>query len=220
MRTFAQCVHAFRWQVLRHYNVTAFYVSTVQDEDTASVGKLQELFPGVPVHLDIVSEQPLLPEPEEPVRFEPFARSVPLQAVLRQLWQLERGWALRKEKGGESAIIIRARPDAFFHGYKPEPMHRWLARTPYWGRFGGVNDRFAVLGEDAAAHYFETFKKIPALQAAGCPLHPESLVRASLEDGGCDVSDLLRAEFSTLRKDGEVRSPEISPTDFVNASLG
>ena len=219
MRSFARCVHTLRWQVLRHYEVDAFFISTVQDEDTDSHKLLAELFPDVPIYTDIVDAQPELPEPKETVRFEPYARSVPIQAVLRQLWQLERGWALRQERSGRSEVVIRVRPDLFFHSFtKPYPGLN-DACTPYWGRFGGVNDRFAVLGDNAARHYFQTITKVPALLASGCPLHPESLVKASLEDGGCIVADTLQTEFSTLRNNGEVRQPEISPFDFCHAAL-
>lgn len=220
MRTFTRCLHSQRWHVYRHYDVAAFYVSTVQDEDTdPGISLLRSLYPNTPVHVDIVTEQPTLPEPVETVRFEPYARSVPVQAVLRQLWQLERGWALRQEAGGSAEIAIRIRPDLFFHSFNDVYPCDDMAWTPYWGRFGGINDRFAVLGDTAAPHYFNTFPRIPYLLEGGCPLHPESLVKASLEHGVATIVDTLQAEFSTLRKDGEVRAPEISPIDFIHCSL-
>lgn len=222
MRTFATCVHTIKWHVLRHYSDPAFYVSTVRDEDAESYKILHELFPGAPVRVDIVDEQPQLEEPPEPVRFEPYARSVPLQAVLRQLWQLERGWQLYERNCRETEDqIIRVRPDLFFHSFKhPGTVAGVEAITPAWGRFGGVNDRFAVLGVFAARHYFTTFGKLARLQSKGCPLHPESLVMASLEDGQCNHEDILAAEFTTYRKDGSHRPPEFSPVDFLHAALG
>lgn len=219
MRTFAQCIHSQRWQVLRHYDVAAFYISTVKDEDTDSWKILNELFPGVPVYLDIVDEQPTLPEPPEPVRFEPYARSVPAQAVLRQLWQLQRGWDLRNRSGGSAPVVIRLRPDLFFHSFRKPEIDLESVATPYWGRFGGVNDRFAVMGCEAAHDYFSTFSRIGRLLDVGCPLHPESLVKASLEMFKQTIKDTMQTEFSTLRKNGEVRGPEVSPFDFCHCSL-
>lgn len=222
MRSFKTgCAHTFRWQVMRHFKDPAFYVSTVKDEDAEDYKMLHDLFPGAPVHVDIVDSQPDIPEPAEPVRFEPYARSVPLQAVLRQLWQLERGWLLwERNKRASESVVIRTRPDLFFHSFKhPGAMSPNEVSTPYWGRFGGVNDRFAVMGETAARHYFTTYGKLTKLQRAGCPLHPESLVLASLEDGGCDHYANLATEFTTLRKDGTSREPELGPVDLAHISL-
>lgn len=222
MRTFRVCAHTLKWQVMRHYKDPAFYVSTVEDEDADSVDLLHDLFPGAPVHVDLVEKQPELEEPAEPVRFEPYARSVPLQAVLRQLWQLERGWMLweRNQRQSES-VVLRIRPDIFFHSFKhPGTVAGTEVIVPWWGAFGGVNDRCAVLGLFAARHYFTTYSKITKLQRWGCPLHPESLVMASLEYGGCGIERTLKTEFTTYRKDGQHRPPEITPIDMAHASLG
>jgi hypothetical protein len=220
MRTFATCVHTLRWHVFRHYPGADFFISTVKDADVESWKELRKLYPEAKITLDIVDKQPELPEPHEPVRFEPYERSVSVQAVLKQLWQLERGWNLMEQSGVIYDTILRVRPDSFFHSFMP-PCHtqpQW-AHVPWWGRFGGVNDRFAVLGRDAAPAYFKTHNKIADHMAAGCPLHPESLVAASLSLGGFVTDDTLRAEFSTL-KHGENRPPEISPIDFCHAALG
>lgn len=221
MRTFKVCVHTLRWQVLRHYTDPAFYVSTVDDEDAGSVEEIRKLWPAAPLHVETV-EQPVLPEPPESVRFEPYARSVPVQAVLRQLWQLQRGFRLWQEHGRGETDLLRVRPDLFFHSFRRP--HYNGAHTPWWGRFGGANDRFAVFhgglnGTTAAAQaYFETYDHIGEHMAAGCPLHPESLIGASLARQAW--SERLRAEFTTLRKNGDNRAPEISPIDLAHAALG
>lgn len=224
MRTFATCVHTLRWQVLRHFPKPAFYVSTVKDAQAGSVEIIRELWPEAPLHVDVVEAQPTLPEPKEPVRFEPYERSVSVQAVLRQLWQLERGGKLWREKGRDEPVVLRVRPDLFFHSFAlPVAKVEWIeafdAFTPWWGRFGGINDRFAVLGRHAAEDYFGTYGKLERLMAAGCPLHPESLVAGSLWEGNATRRDTLRAEFSTLRMSGEAREPEISPIDLAHAGL-
>lgn len=220
MRTFKDCVHSQRWHVLRHFDCT-FYVSTVRDEQAESYKLLHELFPECPVHVETVNEQPTVPEPVEPVRFEPYARSVSVQAVLRQLWQLERGWHLRQNALGDAPTVIRIRPDIFFHSCKQFlPFYQGsyydaLCLTPYWGRFGGCNDRFAIMGKDAAPHYFQTFSRIPMLMEAGCPLHPESLVKASVEFGGGMMQTDMLTEFTTMRLDGDHRAPEVSVFDLA-----
>lgn len=232
MRTFRVCLPNLHWFVFRHFPGAAFFVSTVQDEDAESAELLRDKYPGQVVEIETVPEQPLLPMPPgvplevgwqrgQPFTHEPFAISVPPQAVLRQLWQLERVWRLfRTWRGnGDVDVVIRCRPDLWFHGAKyPKYPKLHDAFTPWWGRFGGVNDRFAVLGRYAAVQYFTTSSKVPALIERGCPLHPESLVAASLEHGGASISDRLKVEFSTIRKDG-ARPPEISGIDIAHAGL-
>lgn len=248
MRTFAQCLPTQYWQVLRRYAPQIdFYVSTIRDEDAESWRLLEKLFPSSKVFVEVVPEQPQIPlpkglPPESSWRegacftWEPFAISVPPQAVLRQLWQLNETWKLYKRSGEFGhTTILRMRPDTWMQGYVP--VHAFTesyrtdlaesvrfvmpktAATPWWGKFGGINDRMAVLGEKAAEAYFTTFERVPDLIASGCPLHPESLVCASLTAAGCPPSHKLKAEFSTLRKNGECRSPEISPIDFVHACM-
>lgn len=220
MRTFATCAYTQRWHVYRHFPDADFYVSTVEDKDAASVDVLRKLYPHAKIKTEVVGSQPNLPEPTENVRFEPYPRSVPMQAVLRQLWQLEKAWRLVKEPE-EYDCFLRVRPDSFFHSFVNPvgTMFRQWAFTPWWGRFGGVNDRFAVLGRDAAKAYFTTYGQIPQLIEAGCPIHPESLVAGSLSLAGCVVNDTLRAEFSTLKHEG-ARPPEIIGMDIAHMRAG
>lgn len=221
-RTFATCIHTFKWHVARHYGDLAFYVSTIKDEDSAGMeATLRKLFPGAPVNTETIEAQPDLPEPHEPVRFEPYARSVPLQAVLRQLWQLEHGWKVYQRMGRENEdTFIRVRPDLFFHSFEPPPVEIDADKcySARWGRFGGLNDRFAVMGEQAAWAYFSAYSFIPKALEAGCPLHPESLVKAALTLRACQSVDTLDVWFSTWRKDGQHRPPEVLPCDLVRSA--
>jgi hypothetical protein len=160
---------------------------------------------------------------------------------------LREAWRLYQEAGDPADLIIRIRPDLWFHSFQfPHPFRVFqhdpkkviyemtvdestaakfqcqleerseTACTPWWGRFGGINDRFALLGSKAAEHYFTTYDKIPRLIQEGAALHPESLVAASLRDGGISICDDMKAEFSTLRKSGEMRHPEITMIDLAH----
>jgi hypothetical protein len=143
--------------------------------------------------------------------------------VLRQLWQLNEAWKLYRRSGPtDHELIIRTRPDLWFSGFVAEDLERMTADalTPWWGRFGGINDRFAIMVPYAAEAYFTTFARLPMLADKGVPLHPETLVRVSMEAAGCQVNDRLRVEFSTVRENGEVRAPEIGPIDLAHAALG
>lgn len=138
--------------------------------------------------------------------------------------------------------IIRLRADIWFHSFE-DPQERCLTRycaetgkvdghvqmqvavsefqcfTPPWGEFGGINDRFAIMGPAAARYYFTVFDRIPELLSSGCPFHPESLVAASLELGNVSLHRTLKTFFSTERLDGTRRWPEITPMDMLHASL-
>lgn len=222
MRTFAACLPTLKWQVLRHYGTPEFFVSTVRDERAETWRELERHFPGCVVHVSIEDSQPDIdvPAPWRTCAWAPYAISVPQQAVLKQLWQLSRAWKLYKRmRLREHATVIRTRPDLWFSGFAPCVPANNHAFTPWWGRFGGINDRFAVLGQDAARAYFTTFDALPELAAEGAPLHPETLVCHNLKRAGCCVNDTLRAEFSTIRENGECRAPEISGIDIAHAAL-
>lgn len=240
MRSFERCLPTIHWHVLRHFPDAAFFVATVNDADAKKAELLRARYPSAQIEIDAVSQQPELPLPVGPTAsdwtvgrmygHEPYQISVHPQAVLRQLWQLNRGWELYVSRRKQEAdVVIRLRPDLWFrsceHSMQRAPAHRAfldlknVAITPWWGRFGGVNDRFGIMGSKAAEAYFATYASIPALLAAGCPLHPESLIKASVEAAGCVVDDTLRAEFATLRSNGELRAEEISSVDLGHAAL-
>jgi hypothetical protein len=119
--------------------------------------------------------------------------------------------------------IIRLRPDLWFHSFESERATTvWddEVLTPWWGRFGGLNDRFAIMGPKAARAYFDVYAKIPELLGSyRAPFHPETLLAARLEIAQVHVTQTLRAEFSTLRANGQARPPEISSIDLAHAAL-
>ncbi len=256
MRTFEKCLPNLHWNVFNAYPDASFYVSTVLDGDSWSAELLRKKYPKARIEIEVKPEQPKFELPPgcppesswkqgRPFMHEGYAISVPPQAVIGQLWQMENVWRLY-ERGGEKAdTIIRCRPDLWFMGMEfpkkvigysdpagitddpralrgpitIEDKHpQWKdAWTPGFGHFSGCNDRFAIMHAGAAKHYFETFSNMQRLIQEGCPLHPESLVRASLEWNGCRVIDTLKSIFGTLRKDGQFRPPEI---DYETALFG
>ncbi len=245
MRTFAECLPNIRWMLLRHFPDADFFVSTIEDEDASSFKLLSNHPELVPAHV-IHARQPEFVLPKQcpakwqgtnrPFMHEPYAISVSPQAVIGQLWQLQNVWELYSANPvfATHDIVIRLRPDLWFHefelpieiarssklapGLKPAFFPNMIF-SPWWGRFGGVNDRLGIMGREAALHYFTTFSKISRLVAAGCPLHPESLVRASLEEGDAMFCQ-LDAVFSTRRKAGEMRPPEILASDIATRAGG
>lgn len=250
MRTFARTLGTIRHHVLRHFPGADFFISTIRDADIGSIDQLRALYPAARIEVDIVAAQPELPIPVPPYAedwtlgrmygHEPYGISVHPQAILRQLWQLNRCWehytrCLGTAPGTVPCVhdmIIRLRPDSWFRSFNPHlalgplpfALPPRLALTPWWGRFGGINDRFALLGPVAAEAYFTTYARLSELLAAGCPLHPESLIKASLEAAGCKVDDTLLVEFSKLygpespKLNGTFRDPEITMIDMAHLS--
>lgn len=266
MRTFARCLPTQHWHVFRKFPNPAFFVSTVKDRDSDSAELLRKYYPNAQIEIEVVDAQPEIPLPVQPLdptwtvgrmySHEPYGISVHPQAVLRQLWQLDRCWTLFVERsaavmtvGGDGKTvdiesdfdtIIRIRPDLWFrnfvmpnciitlpdgtYGFALDKRNPFVshASTPYWGRFGGINDRLAILGVKAAQAYFTTFSQMKALISDGCPLHPESLIKASLQKSGCTVNDTLICEFSKLygpenaKLNGTFRDPEITMQDLAN----
>lgn len=237
MRTFARVLKTQYWHVYRRFLPEAeFFISTVKDRDfEPSVAALRALLPQAKIHVDVVDSQPELPIPVPPhapdwsvgrmYDHEPYAISVHPQAILRQLWQLNRAWEhYSAAKSERYEFIVRIRPDLWFrHWVCPAFKHPRAAYTPWWGRFGGINDRFAVLTCEAAAEaYFTTYAQIETLCKEGCPLHPESLIRASLEKASVAILDTVDANFAKLYGDdnpkltGTFRDPEMTNFDLAH----
>lgn len=235
MRSFEKCLPNLRWSVFRHFPDAKFYCVTSDDDDAHKT--LQVPSPALCRKV----KQPELYAPlgcrkewhgpNTPYMHEPYNISVPPQAVLGQLWMLREGWRLYQEANDPAEIVIRCRPDLWFQEFElPRPLKAQdssrnpfrdvndVAFTPFWGRFGGCNDRFAILGASAAQEYFTTYDKIPMLIKAGCALHPESLIKASLTHGLIHIEDYLWAIFGTLRTSGEMRHPEIIAADLAHFS--
>lgn len=243
MRSFERCLPTLHWFVFRHFPGADFFVSTEPDADAPKAELLRQKYPGARVEID------LTPQPRIDTStfagasdHAPYAISVSQEAVLGQLWRLQRCWDFFETATRQDArtydLFIRCRPDLWMESFTLPKLTQdlfiinsdWqhlrteqsfggtgeIARTPWWGRFGGVNDRFAIFCRAPAYHYFTTWSKIHALLAAGCPLHPESLIKASIEEGGCTIDDTLDVSFSTLRANGERRFPEITAQDIAH----
>lgn len=214
--------HVFENQylhVLRKLTNPEFFVSVAEHEQAPDMSRLLERFPADKVHIEVV-KQPQIPEPlpDKPY-LAMYPPSASPQAILRQLWHLNRafGFMLNMTQHQPYDVVVRIRPDLAFYRcdlplIRPGPTG---CITPWWARWGGVNDRFALLGWTAASHYFGTFENWEKLMRLGWPLHPETLIAASLELGGISPSHTLATEFATVRIDGTVIPPSVTETDKV-----
>ena len=244
LRTFAKCYASQRWHVFRHFPDIHFFI-TVQDNPALQfVDTLRRDYGEDKVHIDARTDPTLEVTPAMAIAYDhaPYANAAPAGQLLMQHWYQNEVWKFFEAWQPSSGAlifdtIIRLRPDQFFHSFDPPPPmppgillsdfgdhefadRRKVAFTPWWGRFGGVNDRFAILGCEAARAYFTLYDRIPELLSEyHCPFHPESLVKAALEVANCTIHETLRTEFTTLRANGQHRPPEIMPWDLAHAAL-
>lgn len=228
MRTFAQCYPNQKYTVFRKLEDPHFFVSCEDNEQADSAELLKKDYKHV--HIERVKPPELQCPDMAYTLHAPYAITPtkipgvpPLLGIMRQLWHLSRAWKFAaevtdgwKEFDQSDDAIMRLRPDLHFHRFDTVMLDSvYQALTPWWGTYGGVNDRCALLGFKAAAAYFETYDKLPTLLEQGCSFHPESLVAAALDHGGCDVSQTLDAEFGFKRMNGEFEPMQVSAGEIA-----
>lgn len=206
------------WQVYRHLPDPHFFISVANDKQADAVELFRKRYGDDRVFIEKV-EQPTLPEPEGAMgRLQmatPYDVSAPAQSILRQLWAYKRVWEFAREQTGLVGfeLFVRIRPDLFMRNFSP-PAH-WPATneafTCFWGHYGGVNDRLAVMGATAARAWFGALDALPALLERGCPLHPESIQLGALDAAGCRNYPILTALFFGIRANGDTVPPDFHP---------
>lgn len=214
-RSFDRCLPNHAWFLHRNFPDAHYFFSTYRDGSEHQAELLREKYPGR-VEIEIVDKQPVFEfdKPWTPGSFyshEPYAISVSPQAVMGQLWQMQKAFELCVGRAFDCAIRIR--PDIWFHSLEiPMVVNPKDCYLPWWGRFGGCNDRFAIMGNKAAPYYFTAF-----FGDKRCPVHPESMVKNAVSH--CNTHETLKAEFSTMRPNGNLRPPEISLIDLAHVAL-
>lgn len=143
------------------------------------------------------------------------------QTILRSFWSQERAY---KMAGGGFDCYVRLRPDVFFTNLDfcglPEANE---CGVPWWAGWGGVNDRFAIMGSMAAQKYFSVYSCLPELLKE-CALHPECLLGRQLVRNGIKIV-LMNVEFYALRppdENGKLAQvpPNYSTVDIFNLVMG
>lgn len=219
MRTFEECYPTQRWQIFRHYEPDIhFFVSCCDDAQADSSEYLRRHYKNN-VHIERVIDPGDLQEiPDSLGLHAPYANAAGHRKLLLQHWGNKRVYEFFLEEAPAEPweTIIRIRPDQWIHRFeKPITPMPNECHCAWWGKFGGVNDRLAVMGPAAALWYFSTFDFINGLLNVGCPFHPETLVRESMRLGNVTVNNTLLSEFSTIRMGGQRRWPEITFSDIV-----
>ncbi len=247
LRSFAQCYPTQRWQVYRHYPDCHFFIVVQNNDQVNSIQALRRDYGEDHVHAQFITDPTGLPQiAEEYGRHAPYANAAPHNRLMMQHHYQLLVWQYFQEVRGDKQFdtIIRMRPDNWMQGFTKQDAYAGIwdgweglmyeetakARraeenavySPHWGKFGGMNDRLAIMTNKAAPIYFSLYNHIEALLKDGCPFHPESLLLAHLEKNNVKVRHTLNAMFGTLRLPRpdpknpnqmiqEMRFPEILP---------
>lgn len=217
MRTFKKCYPNMKWMVFRHYPEIHFFVSVFEDEDSKLANLLQADYDNVNIE---THHEPgnLIESSAYYSDHAPYAPSVTPRQIMMQLYANKKVLDFIGDRLFNYKTVIRLRADLWFHRFVPPsyPPGDNTCYCPWWGQFGGVNDRFAVMGPRAASYYFRVYEYVNHLIGIGCPLHTESLLAATLAHGRVNVFNNLATEFSRTRSNGDFKLPEISLVDIAN----
>lgn len=213
-RTFKECWKTQDWCLFRKLPDPTFFVSVADDKDADDLKVIGEKYP---LHFEKV-QQPEIDEPPAILKLDEhsgWGRSASVQNILRQFWALQQGYSFYRKAVNEGFsipnILVRCRPDLWMQDIKvPFPLPGECF-TPWWGTYGGVNDRLAIMATNCGDHYFDVFPHRKQLWDAGCPLHPETMLRAHLELHNVKLRHLA-AEFKICRQpDAEHSIPWLVP---------
>lgn len=231
-RTFRHCFPTQNWNIYRKLHQPHFFVSVTDDEQAKDMEVLREHYEHV--WIERVTQPDL--DAETTARYlkasahAAWGISVPVIAIWRQLWHLNRVWefaAVEHYKELKFTAFIRIRPDLHIHNFTiPETLPDARVFVPWWGSWGGIPDRLAFIADQRHAYqYFTTFLYLDKMLEAGCPFHPETMLGYNLARQGVPVSQTLDAEFTTIRMPGDKRphdAPSYSNRDvfrYINERL-
>jgi hypothetical protein len=222
LRAFKKCYLTQKWQIFKHYEPDIhFFASICNDSQTADIQTLSRDYENV--HWQALDDPTDLPNiPTQQGAHAPYANAASHYKLMLQHWGNKKVWDFFASSAATESfdVIIRIRPDLWIHRFKMP----WDARfhipvntvtAPWWGKFGGINDRLAIMGSSVAEPYFNLYDFIPEYLSEGCPFHPETLLSVHLQSHGITVESNLMTEFSTERMDGSRRWAEIQMSDVA-----
>ncbi len=219
LRTFKKCYPTQRWQIFRHYEPDIHFFASISGSDDASLIESILLEDYKSVYVESYDDPIDLPDiPIQKGAFAPYANTTSHPRLMLQHWGNKKVWDFFASSAATESfdVIIRIRPDLWIHRFRPpRNFDEWTCVAPWWGKFGGINDRLAILGNDAANRYFNLYDSIPEYLSKGCPFHPETLLLTHLQSNGVNIESNLMTEFSTERMDGSRRWAEIVMSDMA-----
>lgn len=214
LRTFKKCYPTQKWHIFRHYEPDIHFFASISGAEEASLAEAILLEDYTSIYVESYDDPTDLPEiaPDKGA-FAPYANATTHDKLMLQHWGNKKVWDFFASSAATESfdVIIRIRPDLWIHRFQPPdiyPMESVPTRVvfaPWWGKFGGINDRLAVMGREAAETYFNLYSGIDGLLKHGCPFHPETMLAGWLQMCGVTVDNTLMATFSTDRMDGSRR---------------
>lgn len=212
VRSFRWVFDSQYWHVLRQLPDPHFFCSVVDDQYANDLDRLGERYDSGRIFIEKIKAQPdCIAELkldaarlDAATKFAPYALAPHAnpQTILRALWHQERAYKFALDHGardGAFSLWSRYRPDLFWHRFELPDVAPADVCVPYWGGYGGINDRFAVMGHESAQWYFTAFTRVPSLLDMGAPMHPETLSGAALDMAPVRVRRTLIAEFTGVR---------------------
>ena len=111
----------------------------------------------------------------------PAGKGVSVRNVARQMRSAAGVTRLWLPRAAEYRLVVYLRPDVLFTGDMDLPrlaprLSDSTIATPYWHKFGGLNDRFAFGNPRPMAAYGLRGAAIPAYMCLGHPPHTEALL--------------------------------------------
>lgn len=107
---------------------------------------------------------------------------------------------------GDESVVVITRPDVLwnkrFHSLIPLLLARWISLFPRWGRFGGLNDRFAILPKSMAMKFLSQEKALPGFMKKRSTAHLETFLSELFK--GFPTLSVLRPRFVRVRLNGSV----------------
>lgn len=209
--------------------------ASVQDDERADDMLLLRQA-GYEVHLEKHKQPETIEVPQQTEHHfgYPVTSKAGPAGVLKQLWALNKAWEFVGERAKEFDFFVRVRPDLKFcrfvmpgfpvtnrveltdDGYDlvSETDDR-ACLTPWAATWGGINDRFALMGRAAAEAYFTTFQRKDEFFAKRCPCHTETMMGYSLKTAGITPSATLDTEMFLLRENGDLEKEPASLRDLA-----
>ena len=240
---------SFKWifenqcqRVFSRFEHPVFFCSIVEDEQARDIELLKTKFPESDVFIEYVKEQPdcveligreLFPKASrnyidgwfkkcvQKSKYAPAPHASP-QTIFASLWHQNRVYEMMESaRVSDIKYYVRHRPDLSFTNLElPKTIERNECYVPWWSSWGGINDRWAVMGELAASAYFTAFKGLAVFLNNDVGLHPETLSGHNLTKNMIQIKP-LNCEFTAVRVPdanghAQLVAPNYSVTDIYN----
>lgn len=143
----------------------------------------------------------------------------PMQSVSNHIRLLKVMQSVKHRCVSDIIIFVRADMvpvgDINLSQYKTSSRENIL--TPAWHKWGGVNDRFAILPNAYADHYLSRFSSVPTKLSRGEQIHGEEHLYQSLI--GTPLRQCVTAKFARTTSSHSLREEDFEATRRVSSII-